>query len=213
MLEIQPITAIKTIILADIPDSIGQPFRSSVAKQVRASGMMKDVTLRAGAYFMSELLTAAPATTPAVPIDPASDTAVFQFTGGTSGLPKAAELTHRNLVANIAQINAWAPSLQPGAEKFLLALPAFHVYGMTVGMLTCLKLGGELLLAPDPRNTLQVMQIIARARRSPSIRACRPCTSPSSTIPGWPTMTCTASASASAAARRCRPRWRSSWSK
>ncbi|MEI2693039.1 MAG: AMP-binding protein [Anaerolineae bacterium] len=87
-------------------------------------------------------------------IDPANDTAVFQFTGGTSGLPKAAELTHRNLVANIAQINAWVPSLKPGAEKFLLALPAFHVYGMTVGMLTCLKLGGELLLAPDPRNTL-----------------------------------------------------------
>lgn len=99
-----------------------------------------------------------------VSIDPANDTAVFQFTGGTSGLPKAAELTHRNLVANIAQINAWVPSLQPGAEKFLLALPAFHVYGMTVGMLTCLKLGGELLLAADPRNTLHLMQIIAREK-------------------------------------------------
>ncbi len=164
VLEIQPNTALKTVILADIPDSIGQPFRSSVAKQVRAGGLMKDVTLRAGAYFMSELLAAAPAAAPAVPIDPANDTAVFQFTGGTSGLPKAAELTHRNLVANIAQINAWVPSLKPGAEKFLLALPAFHVYGMTVGMLTCLKLGGELLLAPDPRNTLHLMQIIAREK-------------------------------------------------
>ncbi len=164
VLEIQPSTALKTIILADIPDSIGQPFRSSVARQVRAGGLMKDVTLCAGAYFMSELLAAAPATAPSVPIDPANDTAVFQFTGGTSGLPKAAELTHRNLVANIAQINAWVPSLKPGAEKFLLALPAFHVYGMTVGMLTCLKLGGELLLAPDPRNTLLLMQIIAHEK-------------------------------------------------
>jgi long-chain acyl-CoA synthetase len=164
VLEIQPTTAIKNVILADIPDSIGQPFRNSVAKQVRATGMMKTVTPRAGTYFMPDLLAAAPATAPVVPVDPASDTAVFQFTGGTSGLPKAAELTHRNLVANIAQINAWVPSLKPGEEKFLLALPAFHVYGMTVGMLTCLKLGGELLLAPDPRNTLQLLQIIAHEK-------------------------------------------------
>jgi long-chain acyl-CoA synthetase len=164
VLEVQPDTALKTIILADIPDSIGRPFHNSVAKQVRAGGMMKDVTLRAGAYFMRDLLAAAPAAPPAVSINPANDTAVFQFTGGTSGLPKAAELTHRNLVANIAQINAWVPSLKPGAEKFLLALPAFHVYGMTVGMLTCLKLGGELLLAADPRNTLLLMQIIANEK-------------------------------------------------
>ncbi|HRI57416.1 MAG TPA: long-chain fatty acid--CoA ligase [Anaerolineae bacterium] len=164
VLEIQPNTALKTVILADIPDSIGRPFHNSVAKQARASGLMKEVTLGAGAHFMRDLLAAAPSHPPVVSIDPASDTAVFQFTGGTSGLPKAAELTHRNLVANIAQINAWVPSLQPGAEKFLLALPAFHVYGMTVGMLTCLKLGGELLLAADPRNTLHLMQIIAREK-------------------------------------------------
>jgi long-chain acyl-CoA synthetase len=164
VLEIQPTTAIKTIILTDIPDLIGWPFRNTVAKQVRATGMMKTVSPQTGAYFMQALLDTAPARPPAVSIDPAGDTAVFQFTGGTSGLPKAAELTHRNLVANIAQINAWVPSLQPGGEKFLLALPAFHVYGMTVGMLTCLNLGGELLLAPDPRNTLHLLDIIAREK-------------------------------------------------
>ncbi|MBE2234613.1 MAG: long-chain fatty acid--CoA ligase [Anaerolinea sp.] len=164
VLEIQPNTMLKTVILADIPDSIGRPFHNSVVKQARASGLMKEVTLGAGAHFMRDLLAAAPSHPPVVSIDPANDTAVFQFTGGTSGLPKAAELTHRNLVANIAQINAWVPSLKPGAEKFLLALPAFHVYGMTVGMLTCLKLGGELLLAADPRNTVHLMQIIAREK-------------------------------------------------
>ena len=164
VLEIQPNTAIKTIILTDIPEFIGRPFRNTVAKQVRASGMMKAVTPRAGTHFMKDLLAAAPAKPPAVSFEAAKDTAVFQFTGGTSGLPKAAELTHRNLVANIAQINAWVPSLKPGDEKFLLALPAFHVYGMTVGMLTCLKLGGELVLVPDPRNTLHILEIIAREK-------------------------------------------------
>ena len=194
VLEIQAKTTIKHIILTDIPDSIGWPFRNSVAKQVRAGGMMQAVTPRTGTHFMKDLLAGAPATAPSLSFDTANDTAVFQFTGGTSGLPKAAELTHRNLVANIAQINAWVPSLVPGGEKFLLALPAFHVYGMTVGMLTCLKLGGDLVLAPDPRNTLQILNILA-GRKSRSIRACRPCTSPSSTIPKWPASTCAASGS------------------
>ena len=85
--------------------------------------MMKDVTPRAGTYFMKDLLATAPAKAPSVRFDPATDTAVFQFTGGTTGLPKAAELTHRNLVANVTQIGAWVPSLKPGAEKVLLALP------------------------------------------------------------------------------------------
>ena len=164
VLEIQPKTAIKNIILTDIPDTIGWPFRNSVAKQVRASGMMKAVPPQAGAYFMRDLLATAPAKAPSVRFDAANDTAVFQFTGGTSGLPKAAELTHRNLVANVTQISAWVPSLKPGEEKFLLALPAFHVYGMTVGMLMCLSLGGELVLVPDPRNTLQILEIIAREK-------------------------------------------------
>jgi len=164
VLAIQPKTALKRIILTDIPEFIGWPFRNSVAKQVRASGLLKDVTPRADTYFMKDLLATAPDTAPSVHFDTATDTAVFQFTGGTSGLPKAAELTHRNLVANVAQINAWVPSLKPGAEKFLLALPAFHVYGMTVGMLTCLKLGSELVLVPDPRNTLQILEIIAREK-------------------------------------------------
>jgi long-chain acyl-CoA synthetase len=164
VLEIQPRTAIKNVIITDIPDSIGAPFRSSVAKQVRAGGMMRDVPLRAGAHHMKDLLAGASGYPPGVRLDPERDTAIFQFTGGTSGIPKAAELTHRNIVANVTQISTWVPSLKPGEEKFLLALPAFHVYGMTVGMLVCLRLGGELVLVPDPRNTLQIMELIARER-------------------------------------------------
>ena len=164
VVQVQPRTAIKQIILADIPDMIGWPFRNSVIKQVSASGMMKAVPPQAGVYFMKDLLATAPDKPPSVTFDTASDTAVFQFTGGTSGLPKAAELTHRNLVANVAQINAWVPSLQPGAERGLLALPAFHVYGMTVGLLMCVSVGGELVLAPDPRNTLHILETIAHEK-------------------------------------------------
>jgi long-chain acyl-CoA synthetase len=131
-----------------------------VAAQVRAGGMLADVAPQPGVYFMRNLLAHSNGPAPALAFDPAHDTAVFQFTGGTSGLPKAAELTHRNVVANVTQTSAWVPSLRPGAEKFLLALPAFHVYGMTVGMLVCLNLGGELVLAPDPRNTQLILETI-----------------------------------------------------
>ncbi|MBE2239704.1 MAG: long-chain fatty acid--CoA ligase [Caldilineaceae bacterium] len=161
--ELQPKTAIIRVILTDIPDMVGRLFRRSVAAQVRAGGMMKAVSPQPGVYFMQELLAHSVDPAPATVFD-AADSAVFQFTGGTSGLPKAAELTHRNVVANVAQTSAWVPSLRPGAEKFLLALPAFHVYGMTVGMLVCLNLGGELVLTPDPRNTLLILETIARER-------------------------------------------------
>ena len=108
--------------------------------------------------WLQQMIAKAPAHPPPVAIDPANDTAVFQFTGGTSGLPKAAELTHRNLVANVEQIRAWVPSLQPGKEKLLLALPAFHVYGMTVGMLICVRKAGELVQVLDPRNTAHILE-------------------------------------------------------
>lgn len=68
-----------------------------------------------------------------VPRSP-DDAALLQYTGGTTGLPKAAELTHRNLVANIEQIRVWLPGERDREEVCLLAIPCFHVYGMTVGM-------------------------------------------------------------------------------
>jgi long-chain acyl-CoA synthetase len=164
--QIQPQTAIKRIILTDIPDMVPQPWRPLVARQVRATGMLAAVPSTAPVLWLKDLIAAAPAQPPAVAIDPAQDTAIFQFTGGTSGLPKAAELTHRNILANVEQIRTWVPSLQPGKETMLLALPAFHVYGMTVGMLICVRLGGTLVLAPDPRNTDHILAIIAHERVS-----------------------------------------------
>jgi long-chain acyl-CoA synthetase len=164
--QIQPQTAIKRIILTDIPEMVPQPWRILVARQVRATGMLAAVPPAAPVLWLQELIAAAPAQPPAVAIDPAQDTAIFQFTGGTSGLPKAAELTHRNILANVEQIRTWVPSLQPGKETMLLALPAFHVYGMTVGMLICVRLAGTLVLAPDPRNTDHILEIIAHERVS-----------------------------------------------
>jgi long-chain acyl-CoA synthetase len=168
--EIQPQTAITCVILTDIPDLIPWPWRKLVARQVRAAGHLADVPPQTPSGLavlrFDQMLEAAMPPSPVVPVDPAADTAIFQFTGGTSGLPKAAELTHRNIVANVEQIRTWVPSLQPGREKMLLALPAFHVYGMTVGMLICIRMGGELVQVLDPRDTSHILAIIAHERIS-----------------------------------------------
>ncbi len=88
-----------------------------------------------------------------VEIDPTRDLAVLQYTGGTTGVPKGAMLTHANLSANAAQTRMWVPDLVPGEERILGVLPMFHVFGMTGVMNVGLSCGAELLLLPHFKVT------------------------------------------------------------
>ncbi len=90
--------------------------------------------------------------------------ALFQYTGGTTGLPKAAMLTHRNLVCNTLQVASWLTSGVPGGEKMMAAIPFFHVYGMTVGMVYAVYTGAEMVIVPNPRPIDNVMNIIQKER-------------------------------------------------
>ncbi len=83
-----------------------------------------------------------------VSIDPQNDIAVFQYTGGTTGLPKGAMLSHAALFTNTVQTRRWAASIKPGAEKMLAVVPMFHVFGMTAVMNVGLYCGAELVLLP-----------------------------------------------------------------
>jgi long-chain acyl-CoA synthetase len=160
--QIQPNTAIKTIILTDLSDHVTSLFRKTVNKQLAAQGFYAQVPTGNGVFYYKELIGRYPAKPPAVQFDPAADTAVFQFTGGTTGIPKAAELTHHNLVANTVQMHAWFTAVSPGNEKVMLALPAFHVYGMTVGMLFGVSVGAEIVVVPNPRDTNHILEILAK---------------------------------------------------
>lgn len=91
----------------------------------------------------------------------AEDVALMLYTSGTTGVPKGVPLRHRNLVANIKQGRAWVPGLDEGQETFLLALPLFHAYGVTVGMLMGMSIGANLVLLPRPEVGL-LMDAIAR---------------------------------------------------
>jgi long-chain acyl-CoA synthetase len=81
---------------------------------------------------------------------PASEVAVFQYTGGTTGRPKAAMLSHRNLVANAVQARSWFPAGQKGVEIVLASVPFFHVYGMTVALNYPLSIGATIVLQLRP---------------------------------------------------------------
>jgi len=96
-------------------------------------------------------------------IDPERDIAVLQYTGGTTGLPKGAELTHANLCANVRQLALWAPDLRLGEEKILGALPLFHAFGMTAVMNLGLHIGAEIVLLPHFKPA-EVVEFIHRAR-------------------------------------------------
>jgi long-chain acyl-CoA synthetase len=84
----------------------------------------------------------------AVPVDPASDVAVLQYTGGTTGTPKGAMLTHANISINCQQGAAWAVNLGHGQERALAALPFFHVFAMTAVMNFAVFKGAELVIMP-----------------------------------------------------------------
>jgi long-chain acyl-CoA synthetase len=90
--------------------------------------------------------------------DPAMDVAVLQYSGGTTGTPKAAMLTHRNLVANALQCQAWF-RVSPGSATVLAAIPFFHVYGMTVALNYPMMQGATIVLEtrPDPSEILELI--------------------------------------------------------
>ncbi len=81
-------------------------------------------------------------------IDPERDVAVLQYTGGTTGVPKGAMLTHRNLWANTQQCLTWLRQMPGGIERVLCVLPFFHVFAMTGAMNIGIACGAELLLMP-----------------------------------------------------------------
>ncbi len=86
------------------------------------------------------------------PVAP-DDVAFLQYTGGTTGVPKGAMLTHRNMIANLQQVQAWvAQSLAPANEVFVTALPLYHVFALTVNCFVPVMIGANNLLIPNPRD-------------------------------------------------------------
>ena len=100
---------------------------------------------------------------PSVPAPDVGDLAAIQYTSGTTGVPKGAMLSHRNLMANAAQGRAWVPGLTPGQEVVYAVLPMFHAYGLTLCLTFAMSMGARLVLFPR----FDVDLVLAAAKRHP----------------------------------------------
>jgi long-chain acyl-CoA synthetase len=113
-------------------------------------------------YVTFETLTGINEKPSPVTIDPLTDIATLQFTGGTTGTPKAAMLTHANITANVQQILQSGPPLVEGQERIMGILPFFHVFAMTTVMNLGLTIGAELILLPRLDLKLLMKTIMSR---------------------------------------------------
>ena len=144
-------TKIKTLIVTNIKETLPPVLRAlfTLVKE-KKDGFRVD--LEQGDLWLGDLLAKyKPEDCPKLDIG-ADDIALFQYSGGTTGVSKAAVALHRNLVANTLQIDNWMPTLYPGKEIVLMAIPLFHVYGMVVGMLFGISMGASLVMVPNPRD-------------------------------------------------------------
>lgn len=161
--EVRAETPVKRVIVAHVFDTLGFPSNLLVKSAQRKTPEWVDVMPEQDIFFFQHLLEKYGPTPPQVSVTP-DDTALFQYTGGTTGLPKAAMLTHRNLIANTVQIAAWLTRGEPGGEKMMAAIPFFHVYGMTVAMIYSIHMGAEIVIVPSPRPIDNVMNVIQHER-------------------------------------------------
>ncbi len=161
--EIQAQTSVKRLIVVHIFDLLPMPAALLVKAKQKRDAAWVDVTSDASTFMLSDLLAESPAASPGIKVDP-SATALLQYTGGTTGIPKAAMLTHNNLIINAAQARAWIPGCKQGEERMMCAAPFFHVYGMTVCMIVGIYMAAELVITPNPRPISGVMKIIAKER-------------------------------------------------
>jgi long-chain acyl-CoA synthetase len=156
-------TGLKRVIVTNIKEYFPGLLKLlfTLAKE-KKEGHKVDLSGDADTYWFQDVMHDAAARPTPADIDPEAVSTLI-YTGGTTGGPKGAQLTHRNLVSNAIMLKVWARSKE--AEDVMLAvMPYFHVYGLTAGMNTCVANALAMVQIPNPRDMVQVLKSIETHR-------------------------------------------------
>jgi long-chain acyl-CoA synthetase len=157
----QPKTKIKKMIVTNLKETLPPVLRVlfTLARE-KKGGFRIEGGLRDGDIWLKDLLAKYKgASKPKLEIAP-HDTALFQYSGGTTGISKGAVASHFNVVADTLMIKNWMTTLEEGKEIVLMAIPLFHVYGMVAGMHFAMAGGASMVMVPNPRDIPDVLENI-----------------------------------------------------
>ncbi|MFD5225371.1 long-chain-fatty-acid--CoA ligase [Microbacterium sp. NPDC058342] len=154
--------AVSSLISVDVTKAMPLVTRMLLKLPVaKARESREALTARVRGAISWDALVASPPLSEAHPRPETDDLAIIQYTSGTTGTPKGAALTHRNLLANAAQAQAWVPSITRGDGCVVYAvLPMFHAYGLTLCLTFAMSMGARLVLFPkfDPDLVLEATE-------------------------------------------------------
>jgi long-chain acyl-CoA synthetase len=171
--KVRPKTNLRHLIVTSLKDYLPFPKNVLYPIQLKKQGAHLTVSNGDGVLSFRKLLADASVQPVYEPVDAKNDLALLQYTGGTTGIAKGVMLTHMNLVANTIQNNHWAYRSEEGKERYLSALPCFHVFGLTVLLNQAILKAGCMILIPkfEARDVLKTI-----AKMKPTV------------FPGAPTM-------------------------
>ena len=160
-------TPIKHIVLASMGDRLGFLKGALVNYVVRNVKKLVPAFNLPGAVRFNDALDQGAGRTLQAPAIGADDVAVLQYTGGTTGVSKGAVLLHRNVIANVLQSEAWNEPVMrkvPAGQQptSVCALPLYHIFAFTVGMMLSMRTGGKLILIPNPRDLPAVLKELSK---------------------------------------------------
>jgi long-chain acyl-CoA synthetase len=161
MKKVQPETKIRKLVVTNIKETLPPVLSLLFGLTKEKKGGFR-VQLTEGDVWMQDLISRQKSEDrPKVDVS-SNDPALFQYSGGTTGISKAAIALHRNLIANSLQIRLWMVSAEDGKEIVLMGIPLFHVYGMVAGMLFAIRTGAAMIMIPNVRDLKDVLTNIQK---------------------------------------------------
>jgi long-chain acyl-CoA synthetase len=162
-------TPVKHVVLAAMGDMLGALKGGIVNYVVRNVKKMVPAYSLPGAVRFNDAIAQGTRGTLRKPEIKADDVAVLQYTGGTTGVSKGAVLLHRNVIANVLQSEAFNQPVMDKVPKdeqstSVCALPLYHIFAFTVGMMLSMRTGGRLILIPNPRDLPAVLKELSKQK-------------------------------------------------